>query len=77
IEVVEQARAELDNLGTVSVSDAPSMVGDMLEATRDYYRQDTGRITWSGFESLDSITGGLRAGQMIIVAARPGIGKST
>lgn len=77
IEVVEQARAELDNLGTVSVSDAPSMVGDMLEATRDYYRQDTGRITWSGFESLDSITGGFRAGQMIIVAARPGIGKST
>ncbi|MCI5826557.1 MAG: replicative DNA helicase [Arcanobacterium sp.] len=31
----------------------------------------------TGFSELDDILGGLRAGQMIIVAARPGMGKST
>lgn len=31
----------------------------------------------TGFAELDNMLGGLRAGQMIIVAARPGMGKST
>lgn len=31
----------------------------------------------TGFRDLDELTNGLRGGQMIIVAARPGVGKST
>lgn len=31
----------------------------------------------TGFKDLDDLTNGLRGGQMIIVAARPGVGKST
>jgi replicative DNA helicase len=31
----------------------------------------------TGFHDLDELTNGLHAGQMIIVAARPGVGKST
>ena len=31
----------------------------------------------TGFADLDDLTNGLHPGQMIIVAARPGIGKST
>ena len=31
----------------------------------------------TGFEDLDNLTNGLHGGQMIIVAARPGVGKST
>lgn len=31
----------------------------------------------TGFSELDEITNGMHAGQMIIVAARPGVGKST
>lgn len=31
----------------------------------------------TGFKELDELTNGLRGGQMIIVAARPGVGKST
>jgi replicative DNA helicase len=31
----------------------------------------------TGFTKLDQLTGGLRAGQMVIVAARPAVGKST
>ncbi len=30
----------------------------------------------TGFKDLDEITNGLHAGQMIIVAARPGVGKA-
>ncbi len=31
----------------------------------------------TGFADLDELTNGLHPGQMIIVAARPGVGKST
>ena len=31
----------------------------------------------TGFTELDDLTGGLKGGQMVIVAARPGLGKST
>ena len=31
----------------------------------------------TGFSDLDEVTNGLHPGQMIIVAARPGVGKST
>lgn len=31
----------------------------------------------TGFTDLDNLTGGLHGGQMIIVAARPAMGKST
>lgn len=31
----------------------------------------------TGFKDLDDLTNGLRGGQMVIVAARPGVGKST
>ncbi len=31
----------------------------------------------TGFIEIDKLTNGLRAGQIIIVAARPGVGKST
>ena len=31
----------------------------------------------TGFAELDGLTGGLHAGQMVLIAARPGLGKST
>ena len=31
----------------------------------------------TGFADLDALTNGLHPGQMIVVAARPGMGKST
>ncbi len=31
----------------------------------------------TGFADLDQVTNGLHPGQMIVVAARPGLGKST
>ncbi|GAB2325614.1 replicative DNA helicase [Streptomyces variabilis] len=56
-------------------------IGDAYEDWLDDLeaRRTTNQITGipTGFQDLDNLTGGLRPGQMIIIAARPGIGKST
>ena len=57
------------------------VLGDLITPTIDELTelqnggQETGVPT--GFYDLDKLTHGLRAGQMIIIAARPGVGKST
>ncbi|MGW6262984.1 replicative DNA helicase [Streptomyces sp. NPDC055085] len=48
---------------------------DELEARQNQKGELTGVST--GFRDMDSLTGGLQAGQMIVVAARPAVGKST
>ena len=48
---------------------------DEIEAARGRDGQMTGIPT--GFQGLDQLTNGLHAGQMIIIAARPAMGKST
>lgn len=47
---------------------------DQLEALQNHGRA---KGVPTGFADLDSLTGGLHPGQMVIVAARPAIGKST
>jgi replicative DNA helicase len=51
---------------------APAM--DAIQATNDG-TVPVG-IPW-GFKDLDALTGGMHRGQMIVIAARPGMGKST
>lgn len=55
---------------------------DLLEPTLDEIediQNSSGRLSGvpSGFIDLDKLTNGFHPGQMIIVAARPGVGKST
>jgi replicative DNA helicase len=57
-------------------------LSDIMEATLDEIEaisnRDGGMIgVPTGFADLDELTNGLHAGQMIIVAGRPGMGKST
>lgn len=58
-----------------SLSDLLAPVLDEVDKTQQSDNQVTGVPT--GFRELDDLTGGLHAGQMIVVAARPAIGKST
>lgn len=76
-EIMERASASLEGLEVNDASSSPEKVGDLIDPMRDYFEQDAGRVSWTGFNTLDAITGGFRAGQMVIVAARPGAGKST
>ena len=57
---------------------ATPVVGSLLAETYDWLESpDTASGVMTGFEGIDRLTGGLQPGQMVIVAARPGVGKST
>jgi replicative DNA helicase len=48
---------------------------DFIKHVREAHDGITG--TGSGFKKLDETTGGFKPGQMIVIAARPGMGKTT
>ncbi len=59
----------------VPLTDAVTVAIDEIEAAKGKDGQMTGVPT--GFADLDALTNGLHPGQLIIVAARPALGKST
>jgi replicative DNA helicase len=81
-EIVDRAQAEvLDVDGTSQAEDYRS-VAELMSLTIDEIEEIQGRDgemsgVPSGFPDLDKFTTGFRGGQMIVVAARPGVGKST
>ena len=81
-DIVDRAQADvLDVDGSSGASDYRP-IADLIPETIDEIEllsQRSGEIQGipSGFADLDRVTTGFRGGQMIVVAARPGIGKST
>jgi replicative DNA helicase len=69
---VDSARGVDDYRG---VAELLSDTIDEIEAIQERDGEMAGLA--SGFDDLDRITTGFRPGQMIVVAARPGVGKST
>jgi replicative DNA helicase len=65
----EDSRKDFRNIGDLLLSEL-----DKLEKLSQAGRAITG--TPSGFEDLDNITGGFQPGNLIILAARPSMGKS-
>ena len=59
----------------VPLTDAVTSAVDEIEAARGRDGQMVGVPT--GFADLDSLTNGLHKGQLILIAARPALGKST
>ena len=80
-EIVDRAQAEVLEVDGASGSDDYQTVATLMDATIQEidYHQGRGDIAGlaSGFPELDRLTTGFRPGQMIVVAARPGVGKST
>ncbi|QIK74951.1 replicative DNA helicase [Nocardioides piscis] len=81
-DVVDQAQAEVYKITDrraaedyAPLSDIMNPVLDEIEAIGN--REDGLYGVPTGFADLDELTNGLHAGQMIIVAARPAMGKST
>lgn len=76
IDQADAAMAQLIDTGT----DEPTMLYDgMFDAIQDIDDRSTGRRPsglLTGIAELDAITGGLEPGQLIIVAARPSVGKT-
>jgi replicative DNA helicase len=80
-EIRDAAGAELHNAMQVRDESATFRLGERTAALVDRLEaRARGEVTKgvpTGFTDLDSLTGGLHAGQMIIVAGRPALGKSS
>ena len=79
-QALNEAQAYLDGVIDAD-SDEAKRVAETIDATLDRFveiQEGTApKGLMTGFYDLDEITSGLQPGQMVIVAARPGVGKST
>lgn len=82
LDLVNNAQAEIYSVtgaqeaeDYVPLTEAVSVAIDEIEAAKHKDGSMTGVPT--GFSELDELTNGLHPGQMVIVAARPALGKST
>ncbi|MHC9292433.1 replicative DNA helicase [Mycobacterium sp. LTG2003] len=80
-EVVDRAQAEIYDVTERRASEDFVPLEDLLQPTMDEIdaiasQGGIARGVPTGFTELDEITNGLHAGQMIIIAARPGVGKA-
>ena len=81
-EVVDRAQAEIYDVAEGRTSEDFVALEDLLQPTMDEIdaiasQGGLARGVPTGFVELDEVTNGLHPGQMIVIAARPGMGKST
>jgi replicative DNA helicase len=81
-ELIERAEAVLFKIGhdggTAEMKSIEAVLHEEIDKLEERSRKDVGLTgTPSGFVDLDSLTGGFQAGNLIVVAARPSMGKST
>ncbi len=81
-DVVDRAQAEVYGVTDKRTSEDYAPLSDIMEGTLDEIEAISNRDgamvgVPTGFADLDELTNGLHPGQMIIVAARPAMGKST
>ncbi|MGH3318084.1 MAG: replicative DNA helicase, partial [Nocardioidaceae bacterium] len=81
-DVVDQAQAEVYNITDRRAAEDYAPLSDIMNPTLDEIEAIGNREAGlygvpTGFADLDELTNGLHPGQMIIVAARPAMGKST
>nr|WP_155821356.1 replicative DNA helicase [Gordonia hirsuta] len=80
-EVVDRAQAEIYDVTEGGTSEDYSILEELMQPTLDELDAIASRGGLSlgvptGFADLDKLTNGLQGGQMIIIAARPGVGKA-
>jgi replicative DNA helicase len=80
-EVVDRAQAEIYDVTDRRMSEDFVALEDLLQPTMDEIdaiasQGGLARGVPTGFVELDEVTNGLHPGQMIIIAARPGVGKA-
>ena len=80
--ILDRAQQEVFAVAQRKTAEDYRVLGDLIDPTIDELAalQQAGGVELgvpTGFIDLDKLTNGLHAGQMVIVAARPGVGKST
>ena len=81
-DIVDRAQAEVYSVTDRRTSEDYAVLSEIMEGALDEIEAIGSRGgamvgVPTGFEDLDRLTNGLHPGQLIIVAARPGLGKST
>ncbi len=81
-DVVDQAQAEVYSVTEKRTSEDYAPIAEIMELTIDELEAISNRDGQmagvpTGFAELDDLTNGLHGGQMVILAARPALGKST
>ncbi len=81
-ELIERAEAALFRIGhdggTAEMRTLESVLHEEVDKLEELSRKDVGLTgTPSGFTDLDGLTGGFQPGNLIVIAARPSMGKST
>lgn len=80
-DVVNLAQAEVYEMSTGKVRQdyevIGSVVSDTLQLIEDMQNGEVQQGIKTGFTDIDNVTQGLQPGQMIVVAGRPAMGKST
>jgi replicative DNA helicase len=81
-DIVDRAQQEIYDVTEKRMSEDYSRLEDVLQPTMDELdaiasRGGVSRGVPTGIRDLDELTNGLQAGQMVVIAARPGVGKST
>jgi replicative DNA helicase len=81
-DIVDRAQAEVYSVTDRRTSEDYAALSEIMEGALDEIEAIGSRGgamvgVPTGFEDLDRLTNGLHPGQLIIVAARPGLGKST
>ena len=80
-DIVDRAQQEIYDVTEKRMSEDYARLEDILQPTMDELdaiasRGGTARGVPTGIRDLDELTNGLQAGQMIVIAARPGVGKA-
>ena len=80
-EVVNLAQNSVYHLSDGHVRQDYQSIGESVRSTLDHIEEiQAGTVTPgvpTGFRDIDNVTNGLQPGQMVVVAGRPGMGKST
>jgi replicative DNA helicase len=81
-DIVDRAQAEVYSVTAGKLSEDYKALSELMQPTLDEMEaisSRSGKLAGvpTGFADLDDLTNGLHPGQLIICAARPGVGKST
>jgi replicative DNA helicase len=77
--LLDHAEKTIFDIRQQGASEEASDLGQLLQETFDRLEQDDGRLITgveTGFFELDEMTNGLQHGEMVIIAARPSMGKT-
>jgi len=80
-DAVDSAQAEVYQVTESRMSEEYIQLSQLLPAALDEIEAISAGVTregvMTGFKDLDALTNGFHAGNMVVLAARPGVGKST